>query len=310
MAGHDSSGKAILYAFLANLGIAIAKGVAAAITGSGSMLAEAIHSLADCTNQILLFVGIKRSQKPPDAEHPLGYGKATFFWSFIVAIMLFTMGGLFSVYHGYHRIHEVTHPEAGAVVGLESPLVAIGVLVISILLEAGSLFGALKEIKLIRGNKTTRQWLGSTRNAELVVVFGEDIAALMGLVVALVFLMLAWLLDMPIFDGFGSIAIGIMLLGISFFLVTRVHKLLIGRSADPELVAHIEEFINADKSITRVFGTITTQLGPDVMLAAKVGIDPKMTIGQACEAINKLERSLKEKFPEVKWSFIEPDTAD
>jgi cation diffusion facilitator family transporter len=179
----SSAARAILYAFLANGSIAIAKSWAAWLTGSGSMLAEAIHSYADTANQVLLFVGLKQSVKEPDAEHPLGYGKLSYFWSFIVAMLLFSVGGLFSIYEG---IHKYQHPEP-----LTQVWVAILVLLVAIVLELFSLLGCLREIRNVRGQRPFRTWLKHTRNSELVVVLGEDIAALLGLCLALLFISLA-----------------------------------------------------------------------------------------------------------------------
>ena len=190
---HDSTVRAILYAFCANFGIAIAKSWAAWLTGSGSMLAEAIHSYADTGNQVLLYLGLKQSQRPPDDDHPLGYGKLSYFWSFIVAILLFTMGGLFSIYEGYHKL---THPEP-----LSQIWVAIIVLILAILLEGGSLIGCIREIGKVRKGRPFREWLRNTRNSELVVVLGEDIGAQLGLVLALGFLLTAWYTGNPVYDG-------------------------------------------------------------------------------------------------------------
>src|SRR6185295_5831482 len=171
------------YAFLANLFIALTKSGAAWYTRSGSMLAEAIHSFADCANQVLLFTGLKQSQRPPDANHPMGYGKLSYYWSFIVAILLFSMGGLFSIYEGWHKLHA---PEE-----IHQAWVALAVLGVSILLETGSLLGCLREIRAMRRGRPFWRWLRTTRNAELVVVLGEDIAALLGLMLAFVFVSLA-----------------------------------------------------------------------------------------------------------------------
>ena len=167
--GSGSPVKAILYAFAANLGIAIAKLIAAIFTGSSSMVAEAIHSAADSVNQILLLVGLRGAKRPPNAEHPLGYGKLTFFWSFIVAMMLFSVGGLFSIYEGWHKLHEpapITHA-----------WIALVVLGFSILLEAFSMWGCMREVNKLRGERNIWTWLKQSRNSELVVVFGEDLAA-------------------------------------------------------------------------------------------------------------------------------------
>ncbi len=300
MAGHESA-KAIYYALFANLGIAIAKGVAAFITRSGSMLAETIHSLADCTNQILLLLGMKRAMAPPDVNHPLGHGKDVYFWSFIVAMLLFSVGGLFSVYEGVHKLH-LNEP-------VNQAWIALTVLGISILLELSSLFGALSEIKKIRGTKSFMDWLKTTRSSELVVVLGEDIAAVLGLVVAFAFVVLAHVLRNPVYDAMGSIVIGVILLMVSFFLIIRMKDLLLGKSADPDIQEAIRKHIDEDSNIKDVLNIITVQMGPYIMLAGKIRMNKDLGIEGACRAINALETSLKQRFPEIKWSFIEPDTA-
>ncbi len=299
---HDSTVRAILYAFLANFGIAIAKTWAAMVTGSGSMLAEAIHSYADTGNQVLLFLGLKQSQRTPDEEHPLGYGKLSYFWSFIVAIILFSLGGLFSIYEGYHKL---IHPEP-----LSQVWIAIAVLLLAILLEGGSLFGALREIRKVRRGRPFTVWLKHTRNSELVVVLGEDIGAQLGLIMALGFLVLAWKTGDPIYDAMGSIAIGVILLVISAFVAWRVRSLLVGRSADPEIQEAIEAIIAEDPDVEKVFNTITIQFGPDTMLAVKIKMNSALTINEAVEHINDLERNLKARIPKLKWCFVEPDVED
>ena len=178
MSHQNASIKSILFALSANLGIAITKTIAAVITGSGAMLAESIHSFADCGNQGLLFIGLRASKKKPDAEHPLGYGKAIFFWSFMVALILFSMGGLFSIYEGVHKI--------GSHEGLKSPVIATVVLGISMLLEGSSLYGCITQVNKVRHGQSLWKWFLNSRQSELVVVVGEDVAALLGLSFALV----------------------------------------------------------------------------------------------------------------------------
>ncbi len=297
-----STVRAILYAFLANFGIAIAKTWAAWFTGSGSMLAEAIHSYADTGNQVLLYLGLKQSQRPPDDEHPLGYGKLSYFWSFIVAILLFSMGGLFSIYEGYHKL---THPEP-----LNQIWVAILVLALAILLEGGSLFGALREIRYVRSGRPFREWFKHTRNSELVVVLGEDIGAQLGLMLALGFLVVASITGDPVYDAMGSICIGVVLLVVSAFVGWRVRSLLVGRSADPEIQEAIDEVIAAQPGVIHVFHAVTIQLGPDTMLAVKVQLDPALSLADAIENINAMERALKARVPKLKWCFVEPDVTD
>jgi cation diffusion facilitator family transporter len=297
-----SSSRAILYAFVANLGIALAKLAAALYTNSGSMLAESIHSFADSGNQVLLYLGLRQSLRPPDVKYPLGYGKITYFWSFVVALLLFSVGGLFSIYEGWHKLH-VTEP-------LTRPWIALLVLGVSIVLESGSLAGCLREINKLRGGKPFRKWLAGTRNAELVVVLGEDIAALVGLVLAMGFVALATLTGNALFDAIGSITIGVVLIFVSVFIAVRIKGLIIGRSAEDDLRAAIHAEIEADPAILELLNAITMQLGPQVMLAAKIRMAPELTIGAAVDHINRLEARIKAKFPEVKWCFVEPDNAD
>jgi cation diffusion facilitator family transporter len=298
----NSTARAILYAFIANLGIALAKSWAAWLTGSGSMLAEAIHSFADTGNQVLLYVGLRQSRRPPDAEHPLGYGKLSYFWSFIVALLLFSIGGLFSIGEGLHKLEQ---PE-----DLSRIWIAVVVLIVAILLEGSSLVGCLREIRLLRGERPFLDWLEHTRNSELVVVLGEDIGAQLGLLFALGFLVAAAVTGNPVYDALGSICIGIVLIVVSAFVAWRIRSLLVGRSADPEIEAEIDAIIAAQEGIQYVFNTITLQFGPDTMLAAKVRMQDGLDIETAVAHINALERKLKERIPKLAWCFIEPDVTD
>lgn len=302
MSSHqESSFRAILYAFLANFGIAAGKSVAAYLTGSGSMLAEAVHSFADCGNQLLLFLGLHRAQMPPTRNHPLGFGKVVYFWSFLVAILLFTLGGIFSIREG---IHKLTTPEPLAHVPI-----ALGVLGFSVILESFSMYGCIREIKKIKGNKTLLAWLKGSRNAEFIVVLGEDTAALLGLAVAFTFVTLSYVTGNPIYDAVGSLVIGCVLVVIAFLISQRVKSLMVGMSADPDLENRIEALIEKDKSIVKVFNIITQQFGPHLMLAAKIEMKPSLKISEAAVKINELEKNLKKEFPEIRWCFIEPDVA-
>ena len=297
--GHGSSAKAILYAFLANLGIAIAKSGAAIYTGSGSMLAEAIHSFADCGNQILLFIGLKQSDKPADEKHPFGYGKTTYFWSFIVAIMLFSLGGLFSVYEGWHKLHATEE--------LKQIWIALLVLGFGIILESFSLFGALKEIKSVRKNKPFQEWFKHTRNSELVVILGEDSAAILGLAIAFIFVGIAAITGNPVYDAIGSICIGVILLMVSIFISLRIKSLIVGTSAEPELVELINTIINKDDYIDELLNSITIQFGPDIFLAAKLKMRAGISVEETVKQINELEVEIKKHVPSVKMCFMEPD---
>tara|TARA_B100001964_G_scaffold31219_1_gene32451 strand:+ start:3160 stop:4071 length:912 start_codon:yes stop_codon:yes gene_type:complete len=294
--------KAILYAFLANLCIAIAKLATAIYTGSGSMMAEAIHSFADTGNQVLLFIGLKSSEKEADADHPLGYGKLSYFWSFIVALMLFSVGGLFSIYEGLHKLSGDAE--------LNQVWIGLVILGVSIIVEGFSLAGAMHEASLMRGDKPLIQWLAHTRNAEIVVVMGEDVAAIVGLVIAFCFLGMTWLTGDPIYDSVGSICIGVILIIVALFLVVRLQGLLVGKSAEPGLCILIDQLIAEHDQIDSVLNTITLQMGPKVMLAAKIVIDEDVSVGEAVALINGLELKLKQTHPEIGWCFIEPDNLD
>ncbi|RMF98075.1 MAG: cation diffusion facilitator family transporter [Gammaproteobacteria bacterium] len=301
-APQDASRRAILYALLANFGIALAKSWAAWFTGSGSMLAEAIHSYADTGNQVLLFLGLVQSRRPADQEHPLGYGKLSYFWAFIVAIMLFSIGGLFSIYEGVHKLQS---PEP-----LNQAWVGLVVLGLAILLEGSALFGVLREIRGIRRGRGFRSWLRSTRNAELLVVLGEDVAALTGLLLAMGFLGWAAWSGEPHWDALGSIAIGMVLIVVSIFVAIRIRGLIVGKSADPLLRELIDGMISADPVIEELLNTITLQMGPRIMLAAKIRMRPGLSIEEAVTHINRLEARIKSELPQVGWCFIEPDVSD
>ena len=302
MSHQDASIKSILFALLANLGIAITKTAAAIITSSGAMLAESIHSFGDCGNQGLLFLGLRASKKRPDQEHPLGYGMEIYFWSFIVALILFSMGGIFSVYEGIHKIglHE----------GLKNPVIAIVVLFVSMILEGASLYGCIRQINKIKHTETLWKWVRNSRQSELIIVLGEDTAALLGLSFAIISVVLAVITGNPVFDAVGSIGIGILLIIISFFLAVKVKNLLIGQSADNESRAAIINFLEARPEVDRIFNLITIQMGHQIMVAVKAKMKDAGSIGQLITNINSCEAELKKELPAVKWVFFEPDISD
>lgn len=272
------------------------------VTGSGSMLAEAIHSYADTCNQVLLYLGLRQGVRPPDEKHPLGYGKLIYFWSFIVAMLLFSVGGIFSIYEG---LHKLSHPEP-----LSQVWIALTVLAFAMVLEGFSLYGCIREIRNLRGERSFRDWLTHTRNSAIVVVFGEDVAALLGLSLAFIFLSLAAITGDPIYDAIGSMCIGVVLVVVSMFLTVRVKSLLVGSSADPIIREAIDKIIADDDAVVELLNTITIQFGPDTMLAAKIRMRPDVSLSSAIRSINTLERRLKRKIPTLKWCFVEPDDAD
>jgi cation diffusion facilitator family transporter len=293
--------RTIFYALGANLAIAVAKTGAAIATGSSAMLAEAIHSYADSGNQGLLLWGMKQAKRPPSPDYPLGWGKAVFFWSFIVALVLFSLGGLFSVYEGWHKL---AHPE-----DLRYPWVAVGILVFGLIAEAVSLRACLQEVNKVRGGKTLWQWFRESRQSELVVILGEDLAALLGLVLALMAVLITIATGNPMWDALGSMAIGGVLILVAAGIGYEIKGLLIGQSADPETVARLREFLEKQEHVDTVLRILTLQLGTSLMVALKV----KMNSASAAEmvaAINRAERALRAEFPEIQWLFFEPDVAD
>jgi cation diffusion facilitator family transporter len=302
MSHQNSSVKSIIFALLANLGIAITKTVAAVITGSGAMLAESIHSFADCGNQGLLFLGLKASKKEPSPDHPLGHGKAIFFWSFIVALILFSMGGLFSIYEGIHKLNSTEE--------ISSPYVAIAVLSVSMLMEGASLWGCINQIKKIKGNQSLWKWAVTSRKSELVVVMGEDVAALLGLSFALISVVLSMVTENPVFDAMGSIGIGVLLVAVSIFLAIKIEGLLIGQSVDPEVRKDIIDFLEVQPEVSRVLNLITIQLGEKIMVAVKAKMNDTRSADELIQNINRCEAALKNHNKAIQWSFFEPDVTD
>lgn len=300
MSGGGDSTRAILFALGANFAIACAKGVAAFFTGSGAMLAETVHSLADCGNQLLLMLGMKQARRAPSADYPLGYGKAIYFWSFLVALMLFSVGGMYSIYEG---VHKLQHPEP-----LRQWWWAVGVLVFGIVAEGMSMRACLQEVKKARGDRSLWQWFRESRQAELVVIFGEDLAALAGLVLALLAVGLSVLTGDPIWDAIGTLAIGLLLVVVAVFVAVEVKALLIGQSMDPDREQEVRAFIAARPEVASVISLITLQLGNDVMLSVQAEMTPADSADALIEAINRVERAVKQRFPEVRWSFFEPDS--
>ena len=302
MAGQADSLKSILFALSANSAIAVAKGVAAAVTGSSAMLAEAIHSVADSGNQLLLILGLRQTKKSPTEDHPLGFGKSIYFWSFLVAVILFSVGGMFSLYEGTHKL---LHPTP-----LSHPWVAIAVLVFAIAAESVSLWGCLREVNKERYGRNILQWFRQSRSSALIVVFGEDIAALLGLVFALAAIIATYLTGNPLWDALGTISIGILLIVVAFFIAVEVKDLLIGQSVDPPELEKMRQFLNRTPEVDNVYNLITMQFGPDAMVAVKARMAPTGSEIGLIAAINKVESAFRSEFPSVAWLFFEPDIRD
>jgi cation diffusion facilitator family transporter len=293
--------RTIFYALGANLAIAAAKTGAAIFTGSSAMLAEAIHSYADAGNQGLLLWGMKQAKRPPSPDYPLGWGKAVFFWSFIVAIVLFSLGGLFSLYEGWHKLHSTE--------GVSYPWVAVGILVFGLAAETVSLRACLHEVNKVRNGRTLWRWFRESRQSELVVILGEDIAALLGLALALLAILLTVITGNPAWDALGSMSIGALLIVVAIGIGIEIKALLIGQSAEPETEARLREALQRQPGVDNVYRMITMQLGTSLMVAVKV----RMKADSAKEmvaAINRAEAALRAEFPEIQWLFFEPDVAD
>jgi cation diffusion facilitator family transporter len=291
--------RAVLYALGANTGILIAKGAAAAVTGSSAMLAEAIHSAADCGNQVLLLRGMKEAKRQPDAKHPLGYGKVVYFWAFLVAVLLFTLGGLFSVYEGWHKLHQA-EPMSNAAV-------AIIVLAVSVVLEAFSLAGCVREIRKVSGGKSLWKFFRVSRNSELIIVLGEDIAALAGLALALIAILLALATGNPMFDALGSMAVGVLLIVVAVLLSLEIKALITGESAEAETENAIRAFLIARSEVAEVYNLLTLQMGEGILLAVKARMAETARATALVDAINRVEADLRKAFPTVRWCFFEPD---
>jgi cation diffusion facilitator family transporter len=296
-----NSTKAVLYAFSANLGIALAKTGAAVWTGSGSMLAEAIHSYADCGNQVLLLIGMKRSVKEATQKHPMGFERESYIWSMMVALILFSVGGVFAIYEGWDRY---IHPHA-----IENANIALLVLLVAVVMEGLSLKGALDAMNEEKGSQTLWQWFKSTHSSELMVVTGEDIAALLGLVIALITLGLAVLTGSPEFDALGSILIGLLLIIVAVAVGIEVHSLLIGESAE-DIRVNIQAYLEAQPSVLRVLNIWAINHGNSVMVSIKAELKPDMMVLTAVNEINAMERQIKLNHDRVKWIFFEIDNDD
>lgn len=299
---HGGSRRVVLVALGANLGIALAKLAAALVTKSGSMMAEAVHSFADAGNQGLLLVGDARSKRPANEKYPMGYGREAYFWALLVAVMLFTLGGAFSVREGVHKLRD---PEP-----VSNLVWAVGVLLVSLVLEWVSFRAAMHEVRRVKGTKRLFQWARETGDVNLLVVAFEDLAALLGLAIALVAILLTWITGNPLFDAAGSCILGVLLLYVAVFLGSQVRRLITGHTVGPELRAALEEVWHAHGF--KLLRLVAVWAGPNQMsVAAKIAPnDPTITAAALIEKINVAERAVRERVPEVSMQFSEPDHVD
>ncbi len=298
----SSSGgaKAVIAAFLANVAVAIAKFVGFLFTGSSSMLAESIHSVADTGNQGLLMLGSKRAKREPTPEHPFGFGRERYFWSFIVAVVLFLLGGVFALFEGYEKI---AHPHE-----IESAPIAIGILLVAMVAEGLSLRTALRESAADRHGRSLPSYIRRTKSPEFPVVLLEDAAAITGLALALIAVTLSLVTGNARWDGVGTLGIGGLLVSVAVVLAIEMKSLLIGESASADVQHHITGAIEGDDQVDRVIHLRTEHLGPhELLVGAKVAFRPELDVPTVAAAIDRVESAVRESVPEARVLYIEPD---
>lgn len=296
-----NSTKAVLAALLANAGIAVAKFAGFLITGSASMLAECVHSVADSGNQCLLLLGGKRARRGADEAHPFGYGRERYFWAFVVAMVLFSLGGAFAIFEG---ITKIQHPHE-----LDSARVAIAILTMAAVLEGFSLRTALVESRLMKGTASWWSFIRHSKNPELPVVLLEDIGAVVGLLIATTAVTASMVTGNAIYDGYGTLAIGLLLTTIAIILAIEMKSLLIGEAATGEMVNTIRAIIEGDPAVKRLIHMRTQHVGPEeVLVGAKINFNDNLTIGDVSIAVNRIEGSIRASVPEATLIYLEPDT--
>jgi cation diffusion facilitator family transporter len=295
---HDTSH--IVQSLVSNVALSAVKFVAAFYTGSGALLAEALHTATDSLNQILLLIGVKASKKRPDRAHPLGYGRELYFWSFLVALLLFSAGGLFSIYEGIHKFSVVSP--------IEHAWVGFGIFGVSLGLEILVTRANIRQIDAKRGESGFLQFVRDSKESDLIVVFGENAAALLGTLLAFGAFFVSWKTGDGRWDAVGSILVGIVLVGVAVFLTVEVKSLLIGESADPEIRAAVEQAAAEDPLVDDVRELITVQQGPgEVLVALKVTCSPSLGARELSRMINEFEMRVRARCPQARWIFVEPD---
>jgi cation diffusion facilitator family transporter len=301
MAASGGSNRAVYAALVSNLAIAIVKFAAAALSGSSAMLSEGVHSLVDTSNELLLLYGVRRASRPPDPTHPLGHGRELYFWNFIVALLLFSLGAGIAFYEG---VDHILHPRP-----VDYALANYAVILIAAICEGVSLRVALKEFNKERGNLGYLAAMRRSKNPTTVTVVLEDSAAILGLAVAFAGILVSQLLDVPEIDGFASFGIGAILAAVAVFLARETKGLLIGEKASPELEAAILRLAEADPAVRKANGVVTVHLGPDQVIAA-LSVEFEDHVGtpeiEAC--IERLEAELKRSYPEITTLFVKPQT--
>ena len=290
--------RSILYALGANLAIAVCKLAGAIFTGSGALLAESFHSLADTGNECLLLLGRHQARTPPSSHHPLGQGRATYFWSFIVALLLFMLGGLLSIYEGTRKLL--------APAPLDAPFVAVAIVIFAMIAEGISLSMALKQIDKVRRGHSLWRWFRETRRSELIVVLGEDVAAIAGLTLALAALVATIATENPVYDAIGSISVGVLLIIVASGLAIEIKSLLIGESAPPRTRRAIRAFLNAQPGIAEIENLVTMQHGDYLIVAVQARMSSNSTADELVQTIADCKSALHKEFANIAWVFFEP----
>ncbi len=302
-AGHGHGTKAVIAALVANLAIAIAKFGGFLVTGSSSMLAESVHSIADSGNQCLLLLGGRRAKQAADGSHPFGYGRERYFWGFVVALVLFTLGSLFAIYEGLHKIE---HPEK-----LTSPEWAIGILLFAMVAEGFSFRTAVREADKLKGDASYWQFIRRAKSPELPVVLLEDFGALVGLVLAMAGVTMTVVTDDGRWDGYGTLSIGILLGIVAIILVVEMKSLLIGESASKKDVEAMRAAIEIEPEVVRVIHFRAEHIGPEELLVgAKVEFLHELTVVEVSQAIDRVERNIRANVPTARVIYLEPDVHD
>jgi cation diffusion facilitator family transporter len=303
--------RAVIAALLANAFIALTKFAAWALTGASSMLAEAIHSVADSGNQVLLLVGGRRSKRGATAQHPFGYGRERYVFGFIVSVVLFSVGGLFALYEAYHKWHEIAEGHPNELLESRWWWVPLVILVAAIVAEGFSFRTAIRESNKTRGTQRWSKYIRAAKAPELPVILLEDFAALVGLIFALFGVGMTLLTQNGIFDVIGTAMIGLLLVAVALVLAIETKSLLLGEAASPEVVARIEQALTSTPGIERIIHMKTLHLGPEeVLVAAKIAVVPCETALEVTETIDRAESNIRETEPTVTALYLEPDIYD
>jgi cation diffusion facilitator family transporter len=304
----EGSRRAILAALLANIGIAVTKFIAWVLTQASSMLAESIHSVADASNQVLLLVGRKRSNRAPTEEHQFGFGRERYVYAFIVAVVLFTVGGLFALYEAYHKYHELHSGAENELLTSQWWWVPLVVLTVAIVMESFSLRTAVRESNHVRGERSWKGFIQSEKSPELPVVLLEDTAALTGLVFALIGVGMTLLTDNGYWDVAGTVGIGILLVLVAVLLAVETKSMLLGEAGTVQAVQRIRAALEKEPRVERVIHLRTMHLGPDdLLVVTKIAVRHDESAIDVARAIDAAEQRIREAEPVARWVYIEPD---